>query len=320
MARDILVIGGSAGAIEALRRLVGVLPADLPAAVFVVVHIPAEGPSLLAAILDAAGPLPAHLGVDGQPIEFGHIYVAPPDHHLLVKVGHVSTVRGPRENRHRPAVDPLFRSAARAYGSRVIAVVLSGSRDDGAAGLEVVRGAGGLAVIQDPADASVASMPRAALARAGADHCVPLSEMPPLLNRLVRETGPTNGETEMPHPDPVERGPQQYPGPPSGLTCPECNGSLWQGQGDASYRCRVGHAFSEDSLRAAQEEALEAALWTALRIVEERIALLERMLAREGEPRLPHLERIYDRELGDLRHQEDLLRGVLLQNSEGRPQ
>lgn len=318
MGRDIIVIGGSAGAIEALRRLVGTLPADLPASLFVVVHIPASGPSVLAAILDAAGPLRAEIATDGAPFVPGRIYVAPPDHHLLVRSDTMALVRGPRENRHRPAVDPLFRSAAKAHGDRVVAVVLSGNRDDGAAGLQVVRAHGGVAVVQDPADASVASMPSAALARAGADHCVPLCDMPPLLSRLSRESPPGKEETGVSHPDPVERGPQHYPGPPSGLTCPECHGALWAREGDASYRCRVGHAYSEGSLRAAQEDALEAALWTALRIVEERIALLQRMLAHTVERHLPLLDGMHEREIADLRLQEDLLRAALLPGSKGR--
>lgn len=318
MARDIIVIGGSAGAIGVLRRLVAALPADLAAAIFVVVHIPPEAPSLLASILESSGALPASMAVEGEPIRRSRIYVAPPDHHMLVKPGWVSVIKGPRENRHRPAVDPLFRSAARAYRERVIAVVLSGGRDDGAAGLEVVRQLGGVAVVQAPSDASAPWMPQAALTRTGADHTVPLVDMANLLARLVRDNVPRNGEIPMDEElrDPVERGPQDYSEPATGLTCPECSGAIWEIEG--SYRCRVGHAYSPESMRAAQEEALEAALWTALRIVEERMALLRRMMHRAEAAGQVGLGGLYIKELSDLEHQEGLLRRALIPDPEGR--
>lgn len=322
MARDIIVIGGSAGAIEVLRRIFAALPGDLPAAVFVVVHIPPEAPSLLASILDTAGSLPASLAVDGEPIRRGQVYVAPPDHHLLVKRGWVGVVRGPRENRHRPAVDPLFRSAARAYGDRVLGVVLSGSRDDGAAGLEVVKRMGGVAIVQHPGDASVPAMPTAALARADADYSVPASEMAGLLEHLARHPDTGNGEfpkgEDLSGPvDPVEDRPQDYQGlSPTGLTCPDCSGALWEV--DGTFRCRVGHAFSPETMRAAQAEALEAALWTALRVLEERMTLLHRMRARAASAGQVGLESLYQAELSDLSHQEALLRRALIPSREGR--
>jgi two-component system chemotaxis response regulator CheB len=188
--RDILVVGASAGGIEALKAVCGSLPADLSAAVFVAVHLAASGPDLLPGILTRAGPLPAIHPEDLQPIEPRRIHVAPPDHHLLVKDGYVRVVRGPRENGHRPAVDPLFRSAAVAYGPRVIGVVLTGALDDGTAGLAAIKSRGGLAVVQDPLEARYPSMPQNAIRNVRVDHRARLAEMGPLLARLASQEAP----------------------------------------------------------------------------------------------------------------------------------
>src|SRR4051812_33241997 len=183
---DIIVIGASAGGVETLKQLVAGLPAELPAAVFVVLHVTPNGPGYLPRILEKAGPLPVCSPKDGDGIANGRIYVAPPDHHMLVEPGRLRVVRGPKENRHRPAVDPLFRSAAWAYGPRVIGVVLSGTLDDGAAGLWAIKSCGGVAVVQDPEDALFGEMPASALACVDADHVAPLEEIPLLLAELVR--------------------------------------------------------------------------------------------------------------------------------------
>jgi two-component system, chemotaxis family, protein-glutamate methylesterase/glutaminase len=174
---DIVVVGASAGGVEALIRLVASVPAQLPAAVFVVLHVPPSGTSALPDILGRSGPLPAGHVKDGEPIEHGRIYVAPPDHHLLLRPGHVHLARGPRENGHRPAVDPLFRSAAREYATRVVGMVLSGALDDGTAGLVASRARGGLAVVQDPADALYSGMPVNALHHVAVDHVLPATAM-----------------------------------------------------------------------------------------------------------------------------------------------
>src|SRR5215207_239744 len=183
---DIIVVGASAGGVEALSQLVASLPPDLPASVFIVLHIPAEGTSVLPRILNRAGPLPAIHPLDGQVIEKGHVYIAPPDHHLLIKQGYVELTRGPRDNGHRPSVDPLFRSAARAYGRRVVGVVLTGALDDGTAGLLAVGMRGGICVVQDPQDALYAGMPQSAIDNVEVDHVVPLAEMGELLMQLAQ--------------------------------------------------------------------------------------------------------------------------------------
>ncbi len=185
-ARDMIVIGASAGGVENLQTVARNLPADLEAAVFVVLHISPTGPSVLASILDRCGPFRAAAAEDGAPIERGHIYVAPPDHHLLVRTGHVAVVRSPRENNHRPAVDPLFRTAAEAYGERVIGVILSGMLDDGTAGLRAVKEAGGGTVVLDPATTLYSGMPSSALASVAVDAVAPIDEIAAAIVRQAR--------------------------------------------------------------------------------------------------------------------------------------
>ncbi len=184
---DIIVIGASAGGVEASMKLVHALPADLPASVFIVLHIPPGSPSLLPQILSRAGSLPVTQPEDDTPIEHRHIYVAPPDRHLILEKGRIRIVLGPEENRHRPAVDPLFRSAALVYGPQVIGVILTGALDDGTAGLIAVKQRGGIAVVQDPNDALYPSMPQSALSYVNVDHLLPLSHIGPLLAQLSHE-------------------------------------------------------------------------------------------------------------------------------------
>lgn len=192
--RDIIVIGGSAGALEELKKMAAQLPANLPAAVFVTVHVSRDMPSILPEILSRAGPLPARHPMDREAIRHGVIYLAPTDFHLLVEPGYVRVSRGLRGNRHRPAIDPMFRSAARAYGSRVVAVVLSGLLDDGAVGLKAVRMSEGLAIVQDPAEAAWAGMPCRAIEYAGADFILPMTKIISRLVELPAESTPLKSE------------------------------------------------------------------------------------------------------------------------------
>jgi two-component system, chemotaxis family, protein-glutamate methylesterase/glutaminase len=284
---DIVVVGASAGGVEALVRLAGSLPADLPAAVFVVLHLPSAGTSALPGILGRHGRLPVNHVKDGEPIEPGRIYVAPPDHHLLVRTGHVHLSRGPRENGHRPAVDPLFRSAAHEYATRVVGVVLSGALDDGTAGLVAIKSRGGVAVVQDPEDALYPGMPGSALQHVDVDHVLPAVAMGALLARLAAEPAaeppgpaPTDMEVEVEVEGfSLEAMEGEHAGEPSGFSCPDCNGVLWgiNDGGLQRFRCRVGHAWSPESLLTRQSESLEAALWIALRSLEERAALARRL-------------------------------------------
>ena len=292
---DIIVIGASAGGVEALSALVSQLPPDLDAAVFIVLHVPAHSVSVLPRILSRRGGLPATHPQNGEPIQTGHIYVAPPDFHLLLRDGRIQLTRGPRENGHRPAIDPMFRSAAFAYGSRVIGVILSGALSDGAAGLEAVKMRGGSAIVQDPEEALYSGMPRSAIEQVAVDHILPLAEMGAALVRLTTEPA-LDAET---FPDPTENDMEQklasllntalpeeiHPGKPGMYGCPDCGGVLWEiPEGEVlRFRCRVGHAWAAEGLLSEQVNSMEEALWTALRALEESASLCKRLEARAGE-------------------------------------
>jgi two-component system, chemotaxis family, protein-glutamate methylesterase/glutaminase len=292
--RDIVVIGGSAGGVEGLSKIVAGLPKDLPAAIFVSLHFPPRGVSVLPQILSRAGPLPASHPTDGQTIEHGHVYVAAPDRHLmLARRGFIRLLRGPTENGARPAIDPMFRSAAVAYGPRVIGVVITGNLDDGTAGLLAIKRRQGIAVVQDPHDALFPSMPASAIAHVDADHVVRLDEIPSLISRLVREPIDVTQEVTVPDDAPRENAysefdldviedPDRHPGKPSTFACPDCGGVLWQiKDGDLlRFRCRVGHGWTSDGLLDKQHATLEAALWSGLRALEESVALSEQMAQR----------------------------------------
>jgi two-component system chemotaxis response regulator CheB len=319
---DIVVIGASAGGIEALTRLAKDLPADLPAAVFVVLHVSADSPGVLPSILGRAGPLPVASAVDGARIEPGHIWVAPPDRHLLLTAQHMRVVRGPRENRHRPAVDPLFRSAAAAFGSRTIGVVLTGNLDDGTSGLWAIKAGGGIAVVQDPADALYPGMPESALRNVEIDHRVKLAEIAPLLAKLAREpaaagTPPARAglETEFTMMEGTIDDMAKL-GQPSSFTCPTCNGPLWELRDGnfPRYRCHTGHAFSPESLRAAQGDEVENALYAALRAMQEQAALSRRVTERIGE-QLPQVRATRDAKVRELEASTDVLRRMLAERT-----
>lgn len=287
---DIIVIGASAGGVEAISALVTPLPRDLRAAIFVVLHV-ARGRSVLPEILTRSGRLPAVHPKDGDEIHYGRIYVAPPDHHMVLEPGRIRVVHGPSENGVRPAVDPLFRSAAREYGPRVVGIVLTGSLDDGTAGLAAIKNAGGIAVVQNPAEAFAPSMPRSAIEYVRADHILPLQEIAVLISTLAHERADTvdvadslhlqPAEPDLAHPGIAARD-SDRPGRVSVFTCPECNGTLWEtdDQGILRFRCRVGHVYSQDSMLAAQTDTVDRALWAALRSLEERAALTRRMAER----------------------------------------
>jgi len=320
---DIIVVGASAGGIEALSQLVHNLPADLPAAIFVTIHFPAHATSVLPRILTRAGMLSATHAQDQQEIQNGHIYVAPPDFHLLVKQGHVRLTRGPKENSHRPAIDPLFRTAAQAYGRRVIGVVLSGTLDDGTAGLMAVKQQGGVAVVQDPEDALYPGMPLSAIANVEVDHILPLEKLGDALVRLAHEpvvageipvSDTMAMESSMAQLDLDALQQDERPGTPSGFGCPECGGALWEVQGDGllRFRCRVGHALGAESLLAEQAEAVEAALWQALRALEESTALTRRMIERSRRFNHTLTAQRYEERLQESQQSVALLRQLLL--------
>jgi two-component system chemotaxis response regulator CheB len=287
--RDIVVVGTSAGGVEALRALVAGLPADFPGSVFVVMHTAPDSPGVLAQILDRSGPLPATNAANRERIRPGRVYVAPPDVHLLLEPGHMRLTRGPKENRFRPAVDPLFRSAAQTYGPRVVGVILTGGLDDGTSGLWAVKRLGGVAVVQDPGEAFMPSMPLNAINQVEVDYTLPLAEIPPVLARLASLTVAEQGGYEVPEDlgievriamedNALDAGVTRL-ATPSVFTCPECHGTLLQlkENGRPRYRCHTGHAFSPDSLLAELTESVEETLWSAIRSIAESAMLMRHM-------------------------------------------
>jgi two-component system chemotaxis response regulator CheB len=325
VARDLIVIGGSAGSIGVLKRLLAELPRDLPAALMVVVHQGQGASGVLADVLGAAvrggGGWPARNAVDGEPIELGTVYVAPPDHHIMVEpAGRVRLSRGPKQNRFRPAIDPLFRTAARVYGSQLIGVVLSGYLDDGTFGLMQVKRFGGVTVCQDPHDAEAAEMPASAIREVRPDYAgaapekgaVPMSE---------RRTTTSHPGVASEAGDIADRGDNalttQHLGPPTAVTCPQCGGAIWETTegGTTYFRCHVGHAYSPDSMLAEHTSELEQTLWEALRMFQENAVLHHRMADRAARSQPDVAARYRERAEQSLARTE-LIRRVLLGESD----
>ncbi|HEV3365550.1 MAG TPA: chemotaxis protein CheB [Acidimicrobiia bacterium] len=322
---DIIVVGASAGGVEALSTLVSDLPDDLPAAVFIVLHMGPHTSTALPKILGRRTKLRVGHPRDGEPVELNRVYVAIPDHHLLLGQGAIRVTSGPRENGHRPAVDTLFRSAAAVYGPRVVGVVLSGTKDDGTAGLRAIHERGGVAVVQDPEEALFPGMPQSAIARDHPEYVLPVGAIGDVLSKLARDEPAEEGRSEtMPdeldaelrwaNPDLARPAPIEPPlGRPSGFTCPECHGGLWEIDDEdlPRYRCRVGHGYSAESLLVNQRADLEAALWTAYRALEERVAILQRLVARAKERHAVVSAEHFRAEAADAGRQAEVLRAVL---------
>lgn len=319
--RDIVVVGASAGGIEAVVELVRHLPRDFPGSLFVVIHFPGSASSTLPRILSRAGPLLARHAQDEEPIEPGRIYVAPPDLHLLLEAGHIRLSRGPKENGSRPAIDPLFRTAARSYGPRVIGVILSGNLNDGTAGLITIKQRGGVAMVQTLESALYPSMPTSAMEHLAVDYSLPPGEMAERLTELAQEPiDALEGRAMSDEVDPVEvqdevgiEDRQTQPGIPSTMSCPECHGVLWEMKDEelVRFRCRVGHAYSAEALLVHQSENLEAALWTALRALEEHSALSRRLASRASSRGHARSASTFTEQAMDSEHHASVIRTVL---------
>jgi two-component system chemotaxis response regulator CheB len=320
--RNIIVIGASAGGFEAIKQLVAALPATLDAAIFIVWHMAPDVTGLLPRVLNRQKGLVASNAIDNEEINFNHVYVAPPDKHLLLDKGVVRVTRGPKENRFRPAVDPLFRSAAEHYGARVIGIILSGALDDGTAGLWTVKSRGGLAIVQEPEEALVSSMPESALAAVDVDYRVPMAEMAPLLVRLTAETVTEANDIAMEEQrktDIETRIAAQKPALQQGVltlgtltpyTCPDCHGVLLAiTDGDIiRYRCHTGHAHSADSLLATITEQIEDTLWSAVRGVEESILLLNNLGDHYADRNQPKLAAMYFKKAQEAESRAEIVR------------
>lgn len=268
--RDIVVIGASAGGVSALKNFVGMLPADLPAALFITLHLSGRSDTVLAKILNSTSSLSANWAADDEPILPGQIYVAPPDAHLLLSPGHIKLGRGPRENLQRPCINVMFRSAAAAYGPRVVGVVLTGLLDDGASGLWEIQQQGGVTVVQDPNDAAYRSMPESAIQGFPVDYIVKLAGLEPLLSSLVR------GEVSVTDRDDIAGEPKISGG---GQTCPECGGAMEKAHfaGLWEYRCHIGHRLGLKSMVVGKTKMVEQAMGVAMSQIEELTQLLEEL-------------------------------------------
>lgn len=328
----VVVIGASAGGVEAVARLVRDLPADFPGAVFVTLHFPAYSTSVMPRILERAGKLKAKHPDDGERIAAGHIYVAPPDKHLIIHRKRIRAVRGPRESGNRPAIDPMFRSAAVFHQGMVVGVVLTGNLDDGTAGLVAIKRRGGTAIVQDPADALFPSMPTSALDHVDADWVLPLDQIGPKINEVVEqlaaapvavgtgadaEEAMTVDERETEYDEinlSVIEEVAQHPGRPSQFGCPDCGGVLWEiHDGELlRFRCRVGHAWSADALMARQMEQLDSALWVSLRALEESASLNGKMAERARQRGNDVLAAKFDRDARSIERRAGVIRDAIL--------
>ncbi len=327
--RNIIVIGASAGGFEPIKKIISGLPQNFNASIFIVWHMSPDVRGILPDVLNRVGLLPAGHAIDMEPIRPGHIYVAPPDHHLLIEKDKVHTTRGPKENRFRPAIDPLFRSAAFVHGPHVIGVILSGALDDGTAGLWMVKHRGGLAVVQDTVEAEVPSMPKNAARAVKVDYETPVSEMPALLVRLCSEDIPDlddqrgkDSRTEAEISYAMEEQPLNTNffalGELTPYTCPECHGvllSLKEGN-RVRFRCHTGHAFSADSLLATVTEQIEESLWNAIRSLQESVILLNHMGDHFAEANQPKLAAMYFKKAKDAEMRANKVREAVMNHEQ----
>jgi two-component system chemotaxis response regulator CheB len=314
--RNIIVIGTSAGGVEALCELNKHLPKDFDASVFVVMHVGAE--TMLPQILTRCGNLPAAPAKHEQHYKCGCIYCAPAHCHLAIKDHMTILTRGPRENGHRPAIDVLFRSAARVHRSKVIGVVLSGGRDDGSAGLYAIKARGGVAIVQDPVEAMMPNMPQNALSMIDVDFCLPVREIAEALVQLVNGkatnvTESSNGGVNLEDQATADHPTTEPPGDQIPLACPECNGPLYEiKDGElAHFECFVGHGFSPESLGEEHAEALERALWTAIRKLKERVVLHQRLMEQKRNNGEQELFKRLEESVATAKNDLKLLRDIL---------
>jgi two-component system chemotaxis response regulator CheB len=314
----IVVMGASAGGVTAMQTVVASLPREFPAPILVVLHTWPAGDSYMPEILSRCGPLPAAHGRHGAAMERGRIYVAPPDHHLAMNDGHLVLNRAPTENMHRPSIDVTFRSAARNYGPNVIAVLMTGADDDGAAGLLAIKRAGGTVIVQDPEEALFPEMPLSALVYVHPDLTLRLAEIGPALARLVAEPPVQRSiaMSEQEVPDNMPGADEKELGEPSAFTCPDCGGTLWEVRDGEllRFRCRVGHIYSPTAMLDAEAEANERALWAAIRSLEESAAVSRRIAEKTGVLKDDFLRRAEER----LRHAATLREMLTKEHPEDR--
>jgi two-component system chemotaxis response regulator CheB len=322
MPQRVVAIGASAGGLEALTAILQRLPRSIDATLLVVMHTRANGNAVLPAILQRHGDLPVSFAADGQPLASGHVYVARPDFHLLVDGQQLRVVHGPSENGFRPAIDPLFRTVARSFGPMAIGMILSGALSDGTYGLSVIKHHGGTAIVQDPDDATIPSMPRSAIAAVDVDHVLPAADIAGVIMELLcvrpkrEENMARSGDLEPQLADKetkVAEMEQRF-GAASALTSPDCGGALWEMQEGRvlRYQCHVGHQYAPDNLDAAQRDAVDSALWSAVRVLEEHAELKLRMARRAADNGLSVVSDGFEEGARDAHRHAQSIRSVLL--------
>ena len=328
MPQRIVVIGASSGGLDALRALLLELPEDFAAPVFIVLHIAPNSPGILAEILGRSSSLPVVAPKDGERIQEKRVYVASPDRHMLIEPGIIRLTRGPKENRFRPAIDPLFRSAAQVYGPGVIGVILTGGLDDGTAGLWAIQQLGGTTIVQDPEDALVPSMPRSALEHVDVDHVLRLNEIPNQLTELVNGSVRSKSQFEVPEEMTIEIkiAKEDFAmeagvfklGEPSVFACPECHGVLLKMiEGKRTrFRCHTGHAFSVDSLLVGITEGIGETLWSAIRAMEEGVLLMRHMADHLSEAEDKETARLFREKAEEAQRRADLVRHAVMEHEE----
>lgn len=329
-AKFVIAVGSSAGGVEAVSQLLNGLPSSLDAAVLIVQQTPGHSPNELAAMLNKRSTLPVAIPEDGEKILPGRIYLAPPNQHLIIKRDSICLGNGPKENRSRPAVDVLFRTAAHAYGSRAIGVVLSGVLNDGTAGLMSIKTHGGKSIVQDPNEAVFDGMPRSAIALTEVDHVLKAAEIGPLLGTLIAGAlGEEGDEDTMPeYKDQADVGEVGGPGiehmvasyPPSALTCPSCGGAVWQLQEQSLtlFKCHVGHSYTAELMLEEQSEAVDEAAWVLLRAISESVHLRRKLAEWARNTGRTEEAAFHEHQAKDAEKQSQAFRGLLLSNRKGR--
>ena len=310
--KDIIVMGASAGGISVLQKILPSLPWDFPGSIFIVVHTTEDSPGLLPEILNRHSKLPVLYAVHNAPILPSRIYVAPGGaRHMLLDRGKVLLEPGPRENRNRPSIDALFRSASFAYGARIIAVVLSGNLDDGAAGLAEIKRRGGVAIVQDPEEAEAPSMPASAIESSEVDFILKAEDIGPKLIQISTVEAAEKLQV-------ISNGNQKMQATGQTYVCPECGGVLQETEEAEMlrFRCRVGHIYSPESLMADQNLATERALWAAIRSLEEQAEFSERLAKSSRLKKRNRLASRFGEKAKASRDDAALLRGLLERTSE----
>ena len=329
---DTIVIGASAGGVQALSTLVASLAPNIPAAIFIVLHIPTDAPSLLPEILSRDSQLEVAHAKNDDVIKPGRIYVAPPDQHLLMDGNRVRLVHGPKENFHRPSIDSLFRSAALWAGPRTIGVVLTGARSDGTAGMRAIKQRGGITIVQDPSEAMFPSMPLNVIQDIRVDYSLLLRDIAPLLSKLSHTPADEEGRYPVSEKLEIEARIVQQDmesdeliksveklGRISKLTCPDCHGALWEIDDEEllRFRCHVGHGFSAESLNNGQGEMIEAALWSAVRALEEQMILSKRIIERARKSNSTRAVKQFERRMREAEEHSSAIRQLLLRGEKG---